>query len=372
MDAGSPPHLVQLRYRLAFTSVQATLPVTDDGSLVVAAVRPYGQGMKLRTATGRREIAFTAFAAMMLVVDWALTRSSAFTRGGAVPVAMFVDCVVVLPVAFFLLVLHPRGRPVLHVVPVLAAGGLLAGLLLSGRPETRMLLRVGGGFVELAVVVALIRRVPNGKRELRAADSDDLLLRMSALTDPVLRAVGLELAVFYYAVVGPGVRRPLRAGEFSYVAKSGVGGLLFAFGLLIAVEGTAVHFILHIASALVVWTHAAADVYALVWLVAAFQAARLRPVVVARDRLLVRTSLLWTADVPRTAIASVSRIREKPRAAKHILNAAFGAPAELLVRLREPVVARGLLGMTKTVTSLAMYVDEPEALHAALIEPLGM
>src|SRR4051812_18111739 len=99
-----------------------------------------------------RGAVFAALAALVLAVEWTVTRSAAFARGGAVPVAVFADVVLGLPLLFGLVVLRPAGRPVLDVAPVLALGVLIAGVLLGTRPETRTLVRVFGPLSEVAVV----------------------------------------------------------------------------------------------------------------------------------------------------------------------------------------------------------------------------
>jgi len=319
------------------------------------------------TATrDRRQVAFAALAAALLLVEWGVTRSPAFARGGAVPLAVFVDLMVVLPLLFAGLVLRPARRPLLDAAPALAVGALACGVLLAARAETRTLLQIGGALAEVAVLALLVRRLRLAASQLRGRDGDDLLLRIDALTDPVLRVLAVELSVLYYAFAGPRLRRPLRPDEFSYTETSGAGGLLFALGLVVGMEGLAVNVALHAWSPRAAWLHAALDVYALIWFAAAYQAARLRPVAVSADRLLVRVSLLWTVEVPRALIADVTRIQEMPRD-RGVLRAAFGTAPELLVTLREAVLARGPVGLTRRVTAIALHVDEPERLRDALL-----
>jgi hypothetical protein len=317
-----------------------------------------------------RTAVFAAFATTMLLVEWCVSRSAAFTRAAPVPLAVFVDCVLVLPLAFALLVLRPAKRSLLQAVPVLALGALVAGWLLRGRSETHVLMQVVGAVVELAVLGLLVRRVRTANRELHASTADDLLLRVGALTDPMLRVLGLELAVVYYGLAGWRVRRDPRPGDFGYLETTGVGGLLFALGLVVAFEGFGVHFLLHAWSVRLAWVHAALDVYALVWLAAAFQAARLRPVMLSSHTLLVRTSLLWTVSIPRAAITGVTRIQEMPvvngKRDTTVLRAAFGTSPSILVTLAEPVVAYGLLGVKKSVRAIALYVDDADTLAKAL------
>jgi hypothetical protein len=76
-------------------------------------------------------------------------------------------------------------------------------------------------------------------------------------------------------------------------------------------------------------------------------------------------SILWTADVPRDAIASVESISDAPRD-RRVLRAALGTPPVLLFTLSRPVEALGPLGIRRTVDRIALYVDEPAKLRAAL------
>ena len=194
----------------------------------------------------------------------------------------------------------------------------MATALLSSHGDLRWPLRVAGGASEVLVLAYLVRRVRNAGAQLRASQSDDLLLRVGALTDPVLRVAGAELAVLYYAFVGPRIRRPLRADahvrEFSYT-DGGLAGLLFALGLVASMEGLVVHLVLAASSPRLAWLVTASHVYAIVWLVAAYPGRSPAALVLGDGRLLLRTSLLWTMDIPLDSLAKVetpSRSRAVP------------------------------------------------------------
>jgi hypothetical protein len=311
-----------------------------------------------------------------MVTELVISRSAAFARGGAVPFAMLFDLVVVLPLLYAGLVLRPAQRSLLEAAPVLALGALVAGVLLAARPEARMLLRATGAVTEVAVGALLIRRLGAASAQLKStavgAAREDLLLRLHALTDPLLRVAGAELALLYYVFAGP--RRPTPSGPqvFSYIESSGLAGLLLALGLGASVEGLGVHWIVHPSSPRLAWALVALDAYTLMWLFAAYQAARLRPVVLEGERLLVRTSLVWTVDVPLCRIAAVTAVGASSGAANgktprgRVLRAALGAPPELLLVLKAPVVARGPFGVQRTVDVIALHVDEPARLLEAL------
>src|ERR1700677_1330580 len=175
-----------------------------------------------------------------------------------------------------------------------ALSGLAATLLLASRPEMGWPLRVAGGASEALVLGYLVRRPPKAGGQAGGGEGDDLLMRIASLTDPVLRIAGAEAAVLYYAFVGPRVKRPLRndsvVREFSYT-DGGLVGLLLALGLLAVMEGIVAHLLLA-SRPRAAWLSTAVHAYGIVWLVAAYQAARLRPVVLGGGRLLLRTSLV--------------------------------------------------------------------------------
>ena len=248
------------------------------------------------------------------------------------------------------------------------AGTVVASLLLSARVDASSassVARMASVVAELVLMALLVRRVLKAAAQLRGATEDDLVLRMGALTDPMMRVAGAELLVLYYAFVGPWVKPARRAEQFSYAEESGLGGLLLALGFVIAMEGLGVHLLVHAWSPRAAWVHAALNAYALVWLVALYQAARLRPMVVSGDRLLVRVSLLWTAEMPLAKVASVAAIAASPRG-KDVLRAALGTAPVLLLTLIEPVVARGPFGIRRSVRRIALHVDDPARLRAAL------
>ena len=193
-------------------------------------------------------------------------------------------------------------------------------------------------------------------------------MRLDALSDPLMRVLGVELAAFYYAFVGPRVRRPLAENEFGYSEKSGLGGLLFGLGFVTVVEGLVVHYLLRQWTPKAAWLFTALHGYTLIWLAAANQAARLRPIVVFPDRILLRTSLLWTAELPLAALESVVRIKQRPED-KKVLRAYFGDDPNLLLTFTEPQEVRGPLRLRKQVSQIALYVDAPERLLSRT-EPL--
>ena len=316
-------------------------------------------------ASERRVPVFAALAAALLAAEWGIVHTAAFTQASLLPFAVLGDLLLVLPALYWFLVLRPAGRKALEAVSVLGLGVLVASVLLAGQASLKTFLLVAGGLTEIASVAFLVQKLRVASKQFHGAEDDDLLLRLNAIPERWLRILGLELIVFYYAFVGPRLRRSLMPNEFSYTEKSGLGGLLFALGFVTVVEGLVVHFLLRQWRPVAGWIFTGLHVYTLFWLAAAYQAARLRPLVVTDSTLLLRISLLWTAEIPLSQLASVEAIKAMPDD-KIVLRAAFGDDPKLLLTLSEPVELQGLLGIRKQVTKIALYVDEPEKLQAAL------
>ena len=88
----------------------------------------------------------------------------------------------------------------------------------------------------------------------------------------------------------------------------------------------------------------ALDVYGILWLLGDYHALRLRPTTIEDGVLHLRYGLRWNVDVPLSNIAEL-----KSGTRKGALK-----------------VARGLIGITRTIDAIAILPDEPERFEAAL------
>jgi len=225
-----------------------------------------------------------------------------------------------------------------------------------------------GGALEVATVAWLVVRIRRVVRVARAASAegpiDAIAAGLVAARIPARLAAILatELAVVGLALTG-WFRRPA-AGGFS---MRSTGWLLYAgvFGFLVIVESAAAHLVLAMWSPLVAWIASASSAYALLWLLADAQAIRLYPVAVDGELLRVRLGIRWRAAIPVAAIASIERVRAVPDGA---LDLALVEPT-VLITLRAPVELRGLLGKRRRAGRIALTIDDPKALIAAVTPP---
>jgi hypothetical protein len=186
--------------------------------------------------------------------------------------------------------------------------------------------------------------------------------RWIARSPRVAAVLATEMAVYYYAF-GAWRRRPdaLREeGAFSIHRQSGAAAL---FGMLAAVtvmEAALVHLVAMRWSRSAAWVLTALSAYAVVWLVGMSRAIVLRPVLVGDGEIVVRSGIMWTVRVPVTAIAAVDR------GPTFDMKVPPACQPNVVLRFAEPVVARGVYGVTRRVASVGIAVDDREAFERAL------
>ncbi len=182
------------------------------------------------------------------------------------------------------------------------------------------------------------------------------------------RALGGELSLFAYALLGPW-RRPVEgATRFSHQRELGRGSLVAGMLLVLLVEMGAVHAALVRTHPHVAWTLTIASAWAALWLLGDYQALRLRRSEFTGGVLRLRVGLRACADVPLAdiVVARAGRLGGLPHG-RGLLRA-YPKPAEatVLLELATPVVARGLYGRQRPVRGIALAPDDRARFVAAL------
>jgi hypothetical protein len=290
-----------------------------------------------------------------------------------VATGVMLDLTVVVPLLFAMLV-RRRGSWA-GVVPVVLLSLLGARLVL---PEAqRAALPLLRGLVvpaELAAVGLIawrVRGAPGG------AGGGDVLERLEATfvaawPNPRLaRALAFELGVIYYGLFSWRSRPPAVLGRtFSYHRDGSYGAIIFALLMVSACEIVGTHAAVSRVSGTAAWILTAFGLYGVVWILGDYQAARLRPMTVGPDGLVVRLGLRWSIAIPPEAIAAIAPAPRppRPRRAPGHLHAALLVPPQWEVVLRAPILAHGPYGITKRVATVALAADDREGLRRALLD----
>jgi hypothetical protein len=322
-------------------------------------------------------ITFAFVAACIYAAALSITRMRAsLDRPELVTLGVLSDLIVVVPVAWYLLAVRWGGLRKLSLVPVVLISVAGAALVL---PQDRALL---GSFLkalaipyEIGLAAWIALRVWRSSRRSRGTeDMAERLREVAREAFPHRRVADMlafEIAVLYYALFSWRSRphETLSGEAFTYHRKSGYGALLFALAMVTAAEATPVHLLLARWSAVAAWIVTALSAYGMLWFVADWRAARLRPIVLEADTLWVRTGLRWSVRIPRERVAAVHR--KLPSGAGPSLRAALPGATPLWIELAEPVAATGPYGIERRVRWIGVAVDDAERFRAALQDQDG-
>ncbi len=315
-----------------------------------------------------------------LVAMFVVQALPAAPRPGLVAAALTLDLTVLVPLLYYVLLVRRKRWPAISVAPVFllslgaasllvptAHRGLLDAMLLLAAPVELLLL----GFVGLKVArtVRCFRAVEPAA-DVDVADRLQTSLRETLGHRLAADAVASEASLLYYALFSWRAPRPagLNQSAFTYHRKSGYDAVVAGILVAMLIEVIGLHLLVQLWSPAAAWGLTALGGYGVLWLVGDARAMRLRPIRVAKDALLVRTGLRWTVRLPFAAIEAVWPAGKKTPSKKtpgYLGAVVWGAP-RYLVTLREPVVAQGLYGIRRPVTTLGMAVDEPAAFEAEL------
>jgi len=310
------------------------------------------------------------YAVALVVVD-AMPR---LADAGALIAAVTVDLVVTVPLAFYLLVVRPRGMSPLRVAPVVVGSVVLASLVIPrDQQQTLHWLEMLVVPLEIGVLGWVVWRASRALQKVRRGVTDDPLQRFhrAALelfgNDRIAGIFTSEIGIFYYGLTAWREKPHVPTGSlsFSHHQRSGQGGVVFAFLVLMAGEGFVAHLLLAKWQVVVAWLFTASTVYGALWLIADLRACILRPVVISEDEIVFRAGLRQTLVVKRALVSRVTRSQPDP-SQKDCLSLKLMGPPSHWVHLVEPVLARGAYGRLRWVSAVGLEPDDPAEFERVL------
>jgi hypothetical protein len=315
----------------------------------------------------RRTLAFCALTAAILATAMALSSGlGAADDPGPLAVGITLDLTVIVPIAFYLLVVRPRGWPPVAMAPVIVLCLLAASAVLphdqQGPLEVVKALAIP---VEIGLLVWVVWHAGRALRHASGSGGVDAVEALHRSAGEILRArrpgdvLASELAVLFFATAAwrrePHVPAGMRV--FTTHRRTGQGGLVLALLMVTVVEVVAVHFLVANWSPVAAWVITLASVYGAVWLVADFRATVLRPVLADGDLLWLRAGLRWRARVPRARIVRVERGAPRPEAG--VMPLSLMTSPNVWVEFAEPVVLDGPYGVRRETRAVSLAVDDP-------------
>jgi hypothetical protein len=303
--------------------------------------------------------AITVYSAVFFISRSPLAAS----RPGVIGLAALADLTITVPVLFYFMVVRRGYLSWVALIPVAFAGARAAGFLLTTGEQAYL---PALGWLGIPLELWIIAQVVRGFRRIERGGDVPARIRSTISAVIPYRRLGEivadEIAVFYYALFSWRARPDTRPGwrAFQYSEASGWGMFSTLLAIAVVFESVPVHLLLQQWSAKAAWIMTALDLYALMWLIAIGRAARLRPILVSGEMVLLRIGLMWEIEIPHDRIVGCRRAEPGPRrkAPGYLSTVVMNKP-QWVVELSEPVVAKGLYGRRRTVTRIGVAVDDP-------------
>lgn len=318
-------------------------------------------------------IAASVVAAWMIVIHrGTLDARPALLAGG---VAM--DLFGTVTLAYWWLVVRGGRASPRSIITVIALACVAARVILPTDVAERFgivrFVLAAGEVVLIGWAIARLRRTRTHAGTTTARDvDDDLAARIEAVCNAiapnpvVARVAATEMATMAYAFARRS-RAELAPGRFA-VAPALVPAMLWALVGVAAIEIAALHLFITRWSVRAAWVVTAVGIYSVIWLVGHFRAVTMRRCHVAPDAITIHVGLRCDAVIAPANVASLKLLDWKTAGslAKSVYQPGRPQPSNVLVTLRAPARITAVLGMTKTVESLALRLEDPAGFVAAV------
>ncbi len=291
-----------------------------------------------------------AFVALSIVAFAAVVfRSAAYARHPDVLAWAFTfDLTLTIPLLYYALVIRGGSASPITIVPVFVICVAVAMRLVPhDQHEFLHQMRYITAPLDVVMMVLVARRLARGKGTGNGV---------------VDRVIASELEILRYGLFA--WRRPEPAG-FTVHKRNDWATIVVCFIVAIAAESIGVHLLVRHWSATAAWVLTGLDIYGVIWLIGDYHALRLRPTTITDGVLHLHYGLRWSAEIPLANIAGIAPASADWKR-KGVLSVAMLDEPRLVIALRKPVVARGLLGIQRTIDAIAILPDEPERFEAAL------
>jgi hypothetical protein len=317
------------------------------------------------------------FALAVCTFSYVLVQSSPFAvRPDLFSLAITLDLTLILPGLYFFAAWR-CGWPKLSVIPVFVVCLVAANVLLPDEHQAAVgWIEIGLFPLEIAAVAVLIykvRKITAGYRNAGTGEAGFIETLEEVLSGVLgnrrlARLLVTEISVFHYALFA-WRKEPETGGSeasFSYHVNCGYGAIVAVFVFLILLETICLHILLSLWSVVPAWTVTAISLYSLLFLVADYNASRLRPIVIEGDDLILRIGLRWRAPVTLSDLREIrtGSIPEDERKRYH-RAVLFGSP-NVFLELDRPCTLTGFYGIERKTDRVALAVDAVEGFVKAL------
>ena len=312
-----------------------------------------------------------------------LSQSSLFIENpDYLSIGITIDLLLTVPLVYFLLI-RKTSIPKTTVVPFLIIGIVVGSFILPKEQQHYLSLfkTYALPIIELLILGYVIYNVRKGikaYKQNKSASSDFFTTLIetcnSLLPKPLVIPVVTEIAVFYYGFI-LWKKRKLKPNEFSYHKNSGTLTLLVALILIIAIETVTLHYLLMKWSSIAAWILTALSVYSGIQIFGFLRSMTKRPFIIGQDILFLRYGIMNETAIPFEDILEVNHTTKEIELNAATRKLSFLKDLEshnVIITLRTKNTLRGLYGIKKSYSTLALFVDDVAAFKTQIDAKLSI
>ena len=322
----------------------------------------------------RRPAVFAAVYGLLLLVEYGITRSTAFKQAPHLIAGAVLFDLVAVPVAlFYWLIVKPMELPKLALAVAAVTLFRVALIVLpAGSEPFTISWPILIALVEVSLIAIALIRVHTLRlayRSLRLSYNRETALHGSLAAvfgDRIADIIMSEGQMLRYSLLGwwrlSNAFTPDQQAVTSY-RESGQLAIGIAFLFVGLLEGVVIHLLVARWNPTVAFWISALTAYSLLIVIADLVATSKRPSYLTSDTFVLRLGIRWRAILYRNDIATITWLREKPDKEPDLLNATFPVTPNTLITLHEPIWVQGPYGIRKQVRKIALFVDDKNLLQ---------
>jgi len=335
--------------------------------------------MTISPASIHRNIWFTLLTALLILGGGLfILHHVPAGKKDIIATAFLGDIIITFPVAFYYLLIQPLKLKKRSIFLVISCCLAVAYLILPAHQQSYIAqVKRLTMFAELGLLiyaVSKIKRINAVYKQLKAiAPYNPYLLRKSmveVLGDSMaIKLMASEVSMLKFGLMPFGKKEAMAPAATGYSIHKETGYIAMFSIVLFACFAELVGFHLLIAhySKIAAMIISALTVYGIVIIVGDLAAIIKKPVLVMPDRLILRTGIRWVADIDRSNILSVEKLRigfepDKDTFSGGILKSS----TNICFTFAQSVSVERVYSKTVSVTKIVMTVDDADKLIAQL------
>ncbi|WP_421977274.1 hypothetical protein [Roseivirga seohaensis] len=282
--------------------------------------------------------------------------------------ASTLDVTLLIPGIYFLFI-RKSTIPKITVIPVFVLCFITASILLpKEHQQTLSVIEYAIPVIELFVIgftIYNIRKIVKAYN-LQKGESGHLgfIETVNQATENAFgkgvfaNVLATEISIFHYAILGWKKKVEAEtAKHFSYHRENGYVAFMVTITLALIAETVILHIWIADWNSILAWILTGISIYSSFFLMGDLNAARLRPIFFTDEGIVFRAGLRWRTKVLYSQIETLE-YRTPDKEKEIFQNFALTGDANVLLTFNTDISAKGLYGLSKTFTKLAIHLDD--------------